>query len=82
MILVLTYFVTLKVLYTLLKIKCSMRGPSILISNTTIYVRDEVAQGKLKVCKISTYDNPADIITKPVPIAKFELCSSLVGITV
>jgi len=46
------------------------------------YVRDVVAQGKLKVCKISTHDNPADMLTKPVPVAKFELCSSLVGITV
>jgi hypothetical protein len=46
------------------------------------YVRDEVAQGKLKVCKISTHENHADMMTKPVPVAKFELCSSLVGITV
>ena len=46
------------------------------------YVRDVVAQGKLKVCKISTHDNPADMLTKPVPVAKFKLCSSLVGITV
>jgi hypothetical protein len=44
-------------------------------------VRDVVIQGKLKVCKISTHDNPADMMTKPVPIAKFEHCSSLVGIT-
>jgi hypothetical protein len=46
------------------------------------YVRDVVAQGKLKVCKISTHDNPADMMTKLVPVAKFELCSSLVGIIV
>uniref|UniRef100_I1QIE0 Retrovirus-related Pol polyprotein from transposon TNT 1-94 n=1 Tax=Oryza glaberrima TaxID=4538 RepID=I1QIE0_ORYGL len=46
------------------------------------YVRDVVAQGKLKVCKISTHDNPADMMTKFVPVAKFELCSSLVGIVV
>jgi hypothetical protein len=45
-------------------------------------VRDVVAQGKLKVCKISTHDNPADMMTKPVPVAKVELCSILVGITV
>ena len=44
------------------------------------YVRDVVTQGKLKVCKISTHDNPADMMTKPVPVAKFELCSSLVGL--
>ena len=46
------------------------------------YVRDIVAQGKLKVCKISTHDNPADMMTKPVPVSKFELCSSLVDITI
>jgi hypothetical protein len=46
------------------------------------YVRDGVEKGKLKVCKIHTLDNPTDMLTKPVPVAKFELCSSLVGLTV
>ena len=46
------------------------------------YVRDVVAQGKLKICKISTHDNLADMLTKSVHVAKFELCSSLVDITV
>ena len=45
------------------------------------YVRDVVTQGKLKVCKISTHDNLADMMTKTVHVAKFELCSSLVGLT-
>jgi hypothetical protein len=36
------------------------------------YVRDEVAQGKLKVCKISTHDNPTDMMTKLIFVAKFE----------
>ena len=45
------------------------------------YVRDVISQGKLKVCKISTLDNPADMMTKPVPVAKFELCSTLDGLT-
>ncbi|KAK1643528.1 hypothetical protein QYE76_061333 [Lolium multiflorum] len=45
-------------------------------------IRDVVAKGKVKVCKISTHDNHADMMTKPVPVSKFELCSSLVGITV
>ena len=40
-----------------------------------------VTQGKLKVCKISTHDNPADMMTKSVPVAKFELYSNLVGLT-
>jgi hypothetical protein len=46
------------------------------------YARDIVAQGKLKVYKISTHDNHIDMMTKPVVVAKFELCSSLLGITV
>ena len=44
------------------------------------FIRDQIEKGKLKVCKISTHDNLADMLTKPVPVAKFELCSSLVGI--
>ena len=44
------------------------------------FVRDVIEEGKLKVCKISTHDNPADMMTKPIPVAKFELCSSLVGL--
>ena len=46
------------------------------------YIRDVIAQGDVKVCKISTHDNPADMMTKSVPTTKFELCSNLVGITV
>jgi hypothetical protein len=46
------------------------------------YVREVIAEGRLKVLKISTHDNPADMMTKHVPVAKFELYSSLVGITV
>jgi hypothetical protein len=34
----------------------------------------------VKVCKISTDNNPADMMTKHVSVAKFELCSNLVGI--
>ena len=45
------------------------------------YIRDVISQGKLKVCKISTHDNPADMMTKSVPVAKFELYSNLVGLT-
>ena len=45
------------------------------------YVRDVITQGKLKVCKISTHDISADMMTKPVHVAKFEFCSNLVGLT-
>nr|AAT44257.1 putative polyprotein [Oryza sativa Japonica Group] len=46
------------------------------------FIRGVIAEGDVKVCKISTHDNPADMMTKPVPTTKFELCSSLVGVTV
>ena len=44
------------------------------------YIQKIVAKGKLKVCKISTHLNSANMITKHVPGAKFEICSNLVGI--
>jgi hypothetical protein len=37
MTLALSYFVTVKVLFILLKIRCSMRGQSILILSTTMF---------------------------------------------
>nr|ABA91380.1 retrotransposon protein, putative, Ty1-copia subclass [Oryza sativa Japonica Group] len=46
------------------------------------FIRSVITEGDVKVCKISTHDNPADMMTKPVPATKFELCSSLVGVTV
>jgi hypothetical protein len=45
------------------------------------YVHEVIAKGDVKVCKISTHDNAADMMTKSVPSAKFELCSDLVGIS-
>jgi hypothetical protein len=47
-----------------------------------IRLRRIIAQDKLKVCEISTHDNPVDTMTKPFHVAKFKLCSSLVGVTV
>jgi len=44
------------------------------------FICDVIVDGKLKVCKINTNDNPADMMTKHVPVAKFELCLSLVGL--
>jgi hypothetical protein len=46
------------------------------------YSREVIAEGRLKVCKISIHDNLADMMSKHVSVAKFELCSSLIGITV
>jgi hypothetical protein len=45
------------------------------------FVRDIIEKGLVKLCKISTHDNPADIMMKRVPVAKFEICSSLASIT-
>ena len=81
MILALTCFVTVKVQFYLTKDQMFHERTKH-IDVKYHYVRDVVAQGKLKVCKISTHDNPADMMTKPVHVAKFEICSSLVGITV
>ena len=44
------------------------------------FIRGVVAKGDVKVCKISTHDNPADMMTKLVLVAKFELCSNSVGV--
>ncbi|KAJ9542762.1 hypothetical protein OSB04_029268 [Centaurea solstitialis] len=44
------------------------------------YVREVVARDDLKVVKISTDDNAADMLTKPLPVAKFNLCLDLVGV--
>jgi hypothetical protein len=37
------------------------------------YVREVIAEGRLMVPKISTNDNPVDMMTKHVPAAKFEV---------
>ena len=41
-----------------------------------------VAEGNVKVYKISTHDNPANMMTKPISVVMFELCSSLVSVKV
>jgi hypothetical protein len=53
----LTCFVTVKVPYTLL-IKDQMFHERRHIDVKYRYVQDIIAQGKLKVCSISTHDNP------------------------
>ena len=46
------------------------------------FIRDVIALGDIKVCKINTHFHTTDMMTKLVPTTKFELCSSLVGVTV
>ncbi|KAG8485343.1 hypothetical protein CXB51_021504 [Gossypium anomalum] len=42
------------------------------------FVRDIIARGDIVVSKISTHENPADMMTKSLPITKFEHCLDLV----
>jgi len=44
------------------------------------YFRDTIAVGEIVVRKVYTSENPVDMLTKPLPIAKFEHCLDLVGI--
>ncbi|KAG8475835.1 hypothetical protein CXB51_032770 [Gossypium anomalum] len=44
------------------------------------FVHDIIARGDIVVSKISTYENPVDMMTKSLPIAKFEHCLDLVGV--
>lgn len=44
------------------------------------FVREVIARGDFKVSKIHTNDNPVDVFTKCLPVAKFSLCLNLVGL--
>ena len=44
------------------------------------YVRDIVPVREIVVRKVHTSENPADMLTKPLLIAKFEHCLDLVGV--
>ncbi|KAG8472622.1 hypothetical protein CXB51_034312 [Gossypium anomalum] len=44
------------------------------------FVRDIIARGDIVVSKISTHENPADMMTKSLPITKFEHFLDLVGV--
>ena len=44
------------------------------------YVRDTVTVREIVVRKVHTSENPVDMLTKPLPIAKFEHCLDLVGV--
>ena len=71
MILALTCFVTVKVVFYLTKDQMFHERTKH-IDVKYHYVRDVVEQAKLQVCKISTHGNVADMMTKPVPVAKFQ----------
>ena len=44
------------------------------------FIRLEVSKGTVKLVKVHTSNNVADMLTKPVPMAKFEHCLDLAGI--
>jgi len=44
------------------------------------YLRDTVVAGEVVVRKVHTSKNLADMLTKALPIAKFEHCLDLVGV--
>ena len=44
------------------------------------FVREIITRGDIVVSKISTHDNPADMMTKTLPSAKFEHFLDLVSI--
>ncbi|KAG8489157.1 hypothetical protein CXB51_017144 [Gossypium anomalum] len=44
------------------------------------FVSDITTHGDIVVSKISTQENPADMMTKSLPITKFEHCLNLVGV--
>ena len=44
------------------------------------FVREIITRGDIVVNKVGTQNNPADMMTKSLPIAKFVHCSNLVGL--
>ena len=69
-----TIFIYFLLCYIMIQIHCTRKRP------TSDGAERRPVAGRLGP-EISTHDNPADMMTKPVPIAKFEFCSSLVGLT-
>ena len=43
------------------------------------FVHEVIARGDIVVSKVSTHDNLADMMTKTLPVTKFEQCLGLVG---
>ena len=45
------------------------------------FIREVVVSKKVKIEKISTDDNPADFISKPVSSVKFQKCMNLISVS-
>ena len=75
-----------------IKIYCDSQGAIHLSKNQThhkrtkhidvklYFIRLEVSKGTMKMLKVHTDQNPADMLTKAVPSVKFNFCLSLAGI--
>ena len=50
------------------------------ISRKMHFIRDIIAQGDVKVLKIATVKNPADMLTKVLHVEKFEKALSCLGV--
>lgn len=44
------------------------------------FIREEIEKGMVKVYKVDTAENPADMLTKPLSKSKLELCMKLVNL--
>ena len=44
------------------------------------FIREEIEKGTVKVFRVDTKENPADMLTKPVPKNKLEICMRLVSL--
>ena len=45
------------------------------------FIREVISSGAVKFDKIATEENPTNVLTKSLPVAKFELCLNLVSIS-
>lgn len=45
------------------------------------FIRDHITEGTIKVSKIHTSLNPADMLTKGVPGNKFDVCLGILNVT-
>ena len=44
------------------------------------FIREKIDEGEVKIFKVDTIENPADMLTKPLPRSKLELCMKLVSL--
>ena len=57
-----------------------IRKPACYVDSERLITYAFIVAREIVVRKVHTSENPIDILTKPLPIAKFEHCLDLVGI--